>query len=82
MPSLLEGLVEPKSLANLKTLVQNPNKIFHLNSLAKSSKVPVTSTARIIRKLVQQTFAEEMKIGKLSVYTLAENKKTKKITEL
>ena len=79
---LLEGLIEIKILRILKTFLQNPNKLFHLNSLAKSSKVPVSSTARLIKRLIKHSFVQETKIGKISVYQLADNQKTKKIKEL
>ena len=82
MPKILVGLVEHKTLSILKTLLQSPNKLFHLNSLAKSSKVPVSSTARIIKKLVKHHFAEELKIGKISVYKVASNEKIKKIKKI
>jgi uncharacterized membrane protein len=75
----LDGLVEPKILAILKTLINNPNKLYHLLSLSKSSKVPLTSTHRIISKLKKQSFVEEQKIGKISVYKIANNQKVNKI---
>ena len=82
MPGGLEVLIEPKILAILKTLLKNPGKIFHLNSLAKSSKISVSSTARIIKKLVKNNFAEELKVGKWSVYQLADNKQTREFKRL
>lgn len=84
MPSLdgLIGLVEPKTLAILSTLFQNPHKLFHLNSLAQTSQVPLTSTFRIIKKLVQNQFVQETKIGKLSVYQLAQNQKITQLKKL
>ncbi|MBU0459938.1 MAG: hypothetical protein KKH52_03275 [Nanoarchaeota archaeon] len=80
MPSLLEGLVEKKTLAIFTILIKNHSKLFHLNSLAAAAKVPVSSTARIIKGLVKHNFASEIKIGKISVYKLADNQKIKKIT--
>jgi DNA-binding MarR family transcriptional regulator len=82
MPGGLEVLIEPKTLSILKTLLKNPGKIFHLNSLAKSSKISVSSTARIIKKLVKNNFAEELKVGKWSVYQLADNKQTREFKRL
>ena len=82
MPGGLEVLIEPKILAILKTLQKKPGKIFHLNSLAKSSKVSVSSTARIIKKLVKNNFAEEFKVGKWSVYKLSNNETTRKLSKL
>lgn len=78
----LTGLVEPKRLVIFKSLYNNPNKFFHLNSLAKSSGVPVSSTARIIKELVTNSFADEIKIGKISVYKLADNEKTRWILKI
>ena len=82
MPFDLNGLVEVKTLAIFTILLNNPTKIFHLNSLAQAANVPVTSTARIIKRLVQTTFAEELIVGKLSVYKLASNNKTEKFKQL
>jgi len=75
-------LIDPKIKKILFTLQKTPDKINHLNSLADSSHVPVSSTARIIRKLVKNNFVEELKIGKWSVYRLAENKQTEVLKEL
>ena len=76
MPGGLDVLIEPKVRAILKTLQKSPGKLFHLNSLAQSSGVSVSSTARIIGKLARIGFAEEMKVGNWSVYKLARNKQT------
>ena len=82
MPGLLEEIVEHKVFNILKTLAKSPKKLFHLNSLASNSKVPVTSTARIIKRLVKISLAEEVKVGKLSLYKLSENKKTKQLRDI
>lgn len=76
MPGLLEDLVEAKTLSIIKTLSKDQTKIFHLNSLSKGAKVPVSSTARIIKRLVKKKYAEEIKLGKISVYKWTNNKKT------
>ena len=70
MPGGLDVLIEPKTRAILRTLQKSPGKLFHLNSLAKSSKVPISSTARIVKKLLKNNLIEEMKVGKWSVYKL------------
>jgi len=76
------SLIEPKIKAILKTLQKSPGKLFHLNSLAQSSGVSVSSTARIIGKLVKIGFAEEMKVGNWSVYKLARNKQTEDLRKI
>jgi len=82
MPSALEVLIEEKVLAILKTLLKDKEKIYHLNSLAAESKVSVSSTFRILKKLIKNGFVEELKIGKWSVYKLADNKKVKELRQL
>jgi len=82
MPSGLEVLIEEKVLAILKTLLKDKEKIYHLNSLAAESKVSVSSTFRILKKLIKNGFVEELKIGKWSVYKLADNKKVKELRQL
>lgn len=78
----LEGLIEQKTWHIFKTFLSNPHKIFHLNSLAKSSKVPVSTTSRVVKKLVKHGFADEIKVGKISVYKLADNKKIREIKKI
>ncbi|MBS3139723.1 hypothetical protein J4479_01835 [Candidatus Woesearchaeota archaeon] len=82
MPLELEGLVEAKTLAIFTALLNTPNKIFHLNSLAQAANVPATSAARIIKRLAKSGFIEEMKIGKISVYKLAANQKTERLRQI
>ena len=82
MPTGLIGLIEPKTLAILTTFVSNQKKIHHLNSLAKESKVPVSSTKRILKRLVKNQFVEEVPVGKLILYKCASSKKIKNIKKL
>ena len=78
----LGGLVEPNVLAIFSTLCKNPTQLYHLNSLAQTAKVPVSTTSRIIVRLVQENFAEEVIVGKITLYKLAQNKKVELLKEL
>jgi DNA-binding IscR family transcriptional regulator len=78
----LEELVEDKKRKIFITLKKNPGKIFHINSLAKSANVPETSTARIIKSLVRKKFAQDVKVGKISVYRLASSEKVSKLEKV
>ena len=75
MPTGLLGLVEKKTLAIFTTLINSPGKLYHINLLAEEAKVPITSTARIVKKLVQSGFAETITVGKLSLYKAIESEK-------
>lgn len=78
----LEGLVEPKVWRIFKTFLDHPQKIFHLNSVAKAAKIPVSSTQRIVKNLAKNNFLQALKVGKLTLYKLADNEKTQKIKEV
>ena len=78
----LEGLIEAKVWRIFKTFLNQPHKIFHLNSVAQAAKVPVSSTQRIVKNLAKNGFLEAIKVGKLNLYRLADNAKTKKIGEV
>jgi DNA-binding Lrp family transcriptional regulator len=80
--TILSSLIDAKTLKILKTFLNNPKSLFHLNNLAESASVSVSSTSRIVAKLVKNKIIEEIKIGKLSVYKIIENKEIKKIKRL
>ena len=78
----LEGLIEAKVWRIFRTFLDHPQKIFHLNSVAQAAKVPVSSAQRIVKNLAKHGFIEALKVGKLNLYRLADNEKTKKIKEV
>lgn len=82
MPRGLSGLVEKKTLSVLQALLQHPDTIFHLHSLAKAAHVPVSSTARIIPRLLQAGYAKEVRVGKWSLYTLNQGEEIEQIRGL
>ncbi|MBI4981475.1 hypothetical protein HZC30_08050 [Candidatus Woesearchaeota archaeon] len=78
----LSGLVEPNVLAIFSALFNHPSQLYHLNSLAQTATVPVSTTSRIITRLVQEKFAEEVIVGKIILYKLAQNKKVELFKKL
>ncbi len=74
--SLLAGLIDPKIERILKVFIQNKEQLFHLKKISSQSKVPLTTTFSIIKKLARLDIIKISKIGKLKLYKLAENKKT------
>ncbi len=82
MPAVLDGLIDPKTAAVLRTLLRHSDKLYHLHSLARASKIPVTTTSRIIKRLVDTQFATEVRVGKMSLYKLAENEKAQQVGDL
>lgn len=74
--SLLSGLIDLKMEKILKVFIQNKEQLFHLKKISSQSKVPLTTTFSIIKKLTHLDIIKISKIGKLKLYKLAENKKT------
>ncbi len=79
---VLSDLVDSKTLRVLETFLKNRGKLFHLQQISSESKVPTASVFRIVRKLVKLDYITITRIGKLKVYSLADNIKTKSLGEL
>ena len=82
MPSVLDGLLDKKTSALLRTLLLNSDQLFHLHSLSRSARVPVTTTSRIVRRLVKLGIVTETKVGKLVLYKAALTEKASAVREL
>lgn len=74
--NLLSGLIDPKIEKILKVFLQNKEQFFHLKKISAQSKVPLTTTFSITKKLACLGIISVSKIGKLKLYKIAENKKT------
>lgn len=74
--SLLSGLIDPKIEKILKVFIQNKEEFFHLKKISSQSRVPLTTTFSIIKRLAHLNIIKISKVGKLKLYKLAENKKT------
>lgn len=75
--SLLAELFDKKVLDVITVFLKNKDKDFYLREVAKQSKVPLASTFRIVRKLQNLDFVQQIIISKFKLYRLAENEKTK-----
>jgi CO dehydrogenase/acetyl-CoA synthase epsilon subunit len=76
METVLEGIVDDKTLSILKTLLTHKTSLYHLNKLAEDSGVPIATTSRIVKLLVGQDIAETINVGKIKLYRTKKNKKT------
>lgn len=77
MDSALRGLIDKKIRNILEVFIANKDELFHLQKISKLSNVSLTSSFRLIKKLVNLELITTIKIGKFKVYKLAENKKTR-----
>jgi DNA-binding IclR family transcriptional regulator len=80
--NLFKGLIDDKVLKVLKIFTKEPDQFFHINKVAEASSVPLATTFRIINSLVQNKLLTIQKISKFKIYSLAKNKKTKKLRRL
>ena len=79
---LLKGLVDDKLLRILILFINNPDELYHINKVAKNANVPLTTTFRLIKDLLDNNIIEAIKISKFKVYKLSKNQKTKSLKKL
>lgn len=82
MGNVLDELIDRKIKAILTVILGDKEGLFHLQKISKMSKVPIASSFRILRKLVDSNIVEVIKIDKFKVYRLANNKKTKALVNI
>jgi len=68
--SLLLELVDRKIIRILTALTQKSGEQFHIQKLASEAKVPLSSTHRIVNKLVKLNLVEITTIGKFKIYQI------------
>jgi len=74
--NLLAGLIDSKIERILKIFIENKEEFFHLKKISTQSKVPLTTTFSLVKKLARLNIITISKVGKLKLYKLAANKKT------
>ncbi|MEM2115542.1 MAG: helix-turn-helix transcriptional regulator [Candidatus Woesearchaeota archaeon] len=71
---VLIKLIDPKIVNILKILIKNTNLKMRMSEISSESKVPISSTHRILKKLESLEIVKVEEINKLKLYSLAENK--------
>ncbi len=79
---VLEGIFDDKILRILRLFLDNPEEYFHINKVSKRTKVPLATTFRIMKLLLEQDIIKYNEISKFKIYKLASNKKTKKLGKI
>ena len=75
--SVIRQLIDKKTLKILDLLIKNRQKYSHLSEISAFSKIHVASTFRIINKLVSFGIVDVALMGKMKIYRIADNEKTK-----
>jgi len=69
-------LIDPKIARIIALLIKNRKDYFHLQKISQEAGVPISTTFRIINKLVNLGFIEKTNVGNFKIYKIAGNRKT------
>lgn len=75
-------LIDKKILRIIVILLKNKDRLYHLKQLSYEANVPIATTYRIVKKLVNLSILKIEKIGKLKLYRIADNKKVKQLSRI
>ena len=79
---LLKQLFDEKIVKILSVFAKYPERRFYLTEITKLTKVNVSTTFRILGKLVEKEFLKDMIIGRTRFYQLNNNEKTQRIVKI
>ncbi len=68
--SLFFELLDKKLARIISVLHKNPDEHFHIQKLSTRSKVPLSSTFRIVNRLAKLGVIEILTVGKFKIYRL------------
>ena len=80
--NVLEELFDNKIISIIKFILENQEKELYLQEIAEKSNVAPATGFRILQKLEKSGIIESRKIGKIKIYKVLDNKKTKLLSEL
>jgi len=78
----LRDLFDERIIEIMTLFMENPGKKFFLTDVANKSKINVTTTFRILNRLVEKNFVKSSIIGKTRAYELEQKKKTQELLKL
>jgi Fe2+ or Zn2+ uptake regulation protein len=79
---ILEELFDRKTLAVLRLFSQNAEKQYYLREISKTTRVPIATVFRIVRRLVTMGVVQEIKIKKFKIYQYGTGKESKFVDQL
>lgn len=79
---VLRGLFDQKIISVLNVFLDSPTEKLSLSQVSSLSKVNITTTLRILDKLINQEFIELTLIGKSKFYTLKQSERTVALSRL
>jgi DNA-binding Lrp family transcriptional regulator len=79
---ILEEMFDKKTLAVLRLFSQNGEKQYYLREISKTTRVPIATVFRIVRRLVDLSVIQEIKIKKFKLYQYGAGKEAKFVANL
>ncbi|HLD06587.1 MAG TPA: hypothetical protein VJC16_03580 [Candidatus Nanoarchaeia archaeon] len=67
----LQGLIDPKVYRILQVFLANRERLYHLHSVSQEAKVPVSTTFRVVNRLLKLKLITIVPVGKMKLYRLA-----------
>jgi hypothetical protein len=80
LSSKIAGLIDEKLLRIARLFLDHEEGLFHLQKISTSARVPLGTTFRLIKQLVDAGLVEIVPVGKVKLYKL--NKKNSKEFEV
>ncbi len=78
----LRDLFDERIIEIMTLFMENPGKKYFLSDVSNKTKVNITTTFRILNRLVEKGFIKSSIIGKTRAYELEQNKKTQDLLRL
>ncbi|MFH1073316.1 MAG: hypothetical protein V1743_07855 [Nanoarchaeota archaeon] len=73
---ILDQLFDPKLISIMRLFFDSPEGQFYLREIAKTTKIPLASAFRIVKKLKKTEIINEIRLKKFKLYQLAQNENT------
>lgn len=79
---ILKGLFDEKILDVINLFAKHPEKQFYLSEISKMSNVNVSSTFRIVQKLIDNEVIKSTTIGKVKIYQFGSGERARALWNL
>jgi len=79
---ILKDLFDEKIIEVINLFIENPEKKYFLSDVANKTKINMTTTFRILNKLVSKKFLNATILGKVRIYQLEKNEKTQELLKI
>lgn len=80
--SAIVELIDPKIISIIHLLLKDKAELFHLQKISHKTGIPISTTFRIINKLVDLGFIDRLKVGNFKIYRIASNPKTAELSRM